>query len=55
MLQQTNDLPSVEDLEWRATAAARYAALKVAIEHWTVDGGDLAGHVDVAIRGFWRS
>jgi hypothetical protein len=40
-----------EELEVRATAAASYAALGVAIQHWTAHGGDLATHIRVALRG----
>jgi hypothetical protein len=41
----------VEELEVRAAAAASYAALSVATEHWAVHGGDLAAHIRVALGG----
>jgi hypothetical protein len=41
----------IEDLEVRAAAAASYAALSVATQHWAAHGGDLATHIRVALRG----
>lgn len=46
-----SDSRYMEDLEMRAAAAASYAALSVATQHWATHGGDLATHIRVALGG----
>jgi hypothetical protein len=55
ILPPTPDRGSDDDLEWTAAAAGSCAALFVAIRHWADHGGELAEHIEVALRGASQS